>query len=111
MEMDVLPIKDELIRHTFVAFIFRLCLGTCCMSDGPDQVVGVLTGIAGEAYWIQRHGCGDQEFGNWAEMGLHGNALEVDRVGAQYLGGVYWKTLTNTPKRDKEVKPLWLKTQ
>lgn len=36
MEMNVLPIKDELIRHTFVAFIFWLCLGTCCMSDGPD---------------------------------------------------------------------------
>lgn len=36
MEMNVLPVKDELIRHTFVAFVFRLCLGTCCMSDGPD---------------------------------------------------------------------------
>lgn len=42
-------------------------------------------------------------------MGLHGNALEVDRVGAQYLGGVYWKTWTNTPKRDKGGEALVVK--
>lgn len=36
MRMNVLPIKDLLIRHMFVAFNFLLCLGTRCMSDGPD---------------------------------------------------------------------------
>lgn len=36
MRMNVLPVKDVLIRHTFVAFIFLLCLGAWCVSDGPD---------------------------------------------------------------------------
>lgn len=36
MRMNVLPVKDLLIRHMFVAFNFLLCLGTRCMSDGPD---------------------------------------------------------------------------
>lgn len=31
-------------------------------------------------------------------MGLHGNALEVDRVGTQYLGGVYWLEVADSAK-------------
>lgn len=90
---------------SFLALSVRWVWGTCLLHSGvkktkqkqhdrPDgaQASGDLTRVSGKAYWVQRHGSRrNQKFRDGTEMGFHGNALELHRIGGQKLGGVYWK--------------------
>lgn len=49
-----------------------------------------LTWVSRKAYWVQRHRSRHQQFGDGAEVGFHGDALQLHWIWGQEFCGVYW---------------------
>lgn len=57
----------------------------------PSLPSGALTWVSWKAYWVKPHWSRHQQFGDGAEVGFHGDALQLHWIWGQEFCGVYWE--------------------